>query len=85
MRVADLLELEFHKAIIQDFWNAIELLGKVIFDGKTDACLTSIFTAAATPEKGVASLRAAMSTQLGSERVLWLRGQFNVLVFLMQK
>jgi len=48
-------ELEFHKAIIHAFWNAVELLGEVIFDGKTDACLTSVFTAAATPEKGVAA------------------------------
>jgi len=48
-------ELEFHKAIIQAFWNAVELLGEVIFDSKTDACLTSLFTAAATPEKGAAA------------------------------
>jgi len=37
--------------IIQAFWNAVELLGYVMFYGQTDACLTSLFTVAATPEK----------------------------------
>ena len=48
-------ELEFHKAIIQTFWDAVELPDKMVFDGKAYTCLTSLVTARATPEEGVSA------------------------------
>ena len=48
-------ELEFHKAIIQTFWDAVEFLDKMVFDGKAYTCLTSIVIAATTPEEGVSA------------------------------
>ena len=48
-------ELEFHKAIIQTLWVSIELLDKMVFDGKAYTCITSLVTATATPEEGVSA------------------------------
>ena len=48
-------ELEFHKAIVQPFWDVIELLDKMVFDGKAYTCLMSLVTAVATPEEGVSA------------------------------
>ena len=42
-------------AIIQTFWDAIELLDKMVIDGKAYTCLTSLVTAAATPEEVVSA------------------------------
>ena len=42
-------------AIIQTFWAAIELLHKMVIDGKAYTCLTSLFTAEATPEEVVSA------------------------------
>ena len=52
---ADKGELEFHKAIVQTFWDAIELLDKMVFNGKAYSCLASLFIAVATPKEGVSA------------------------------
>ena len=88
-------ELEFHKAIVQTFWDAIELLDKMVFDGKAYTCLVLLVTAAATPEEGVSATNLGELAFVGevsfaegcdvdsSVRILLLQVLSIVQVFLM--
>jgi len=55
----------------------------VIFDGITDACLRSIFTAVATPEKGVATANLSQLAFVGKAgfaegfNVKWVASEFS--------
>ena len=48
IRVVDLFlprgNLSFHEAIIETLGDAIKFLHEVVFDGKADSCLTTLYT-----------------------------------------